>query len=101
MAFENRAIATAVQVKLLASKCDKKRAGCTITRTRLAQKKETGGASMGAFESLLELLDVYRLLPAEARLTARSNPLGWKVFTRTEAVAALGVTVGSIGRDPM
>ena len=43
MTFENRATATAVQVKCLASKCDQKRAGCTITQTRLAQEKETGG----------------------------------------------------------
>ena len=43
VAFENRPIATAVQVKFLASKCAQKRAGCTITRTRLAQEKETGG----------------------------------------------------------
>ena len=58
VAFENRAIATAVQVKFLASKCDQKRAGCTITRMRLAQEKETGEASIEAFEALLELKDV-------------------------------------------
>ena len=66
-----------------------KRVGCIITRTRLAQEKGIGGASMGAFEALLELLDVYPLLPAETPLTVRSPAFGWKVFTRTEAVAAL------------
>jgi len=101
VAFENRAIATAVQVKFLASKCDQKRAGCTITRTRLVNEKRSGGAQMGAFETLLELLDVYPLLPAEAPLTVRSTPVGWQVFTRTEAVAALRLMVGSSGRDPM
>ena len=101
VAFEKRSIATAVQVTFLASKCDQKRAGCTITRTRLEKEKETGGASMGAFEALLELLNVYPLLPAEAPLTVRSTPFGWKVFTRTEAVAALRFMVGSSGRDPM
>ena len=56
---------------------------------------------MGAFGALLELLDVYPLLPAEAPLTVRSIPFGWKVFTRKEAVAAMRCMVGSIGRDPM
>ena len=56
---------------------------------------------MGAFKALLELLDVYPLLPAEAPMTGRSTPLGWKVFSRTEAVAALRSMVDSIGRDHM
>ena len=56
---------------------------------------------MGSFEAPLELLNVYPLIPAEAPLTVRSTPLGWKAFTRTEAVAALRFMVGSIGRDPM
>ena len=69
MGFENRPIATAaVQVKFLASKCDQKRAGCTITRTRLVKETESGGAPMGAFETLLELLDVY---PACCQWTRR------------------------------
>ena len=57
--------------------------------------------SMGALEALLELLYVYPLPPAEAPLTVRSTPLGWKAFTKTEAVAALRFMVGSIGRYPM
>ena len=56
---------------------------------------------MGAFEALFELLDVYPLLPAEAPLTTRSTPLGWKVSTRTEAVTALRFKISSIGRDNM
>ena len=43
VAFENKAIATAVQVRLSASKCGQQRAGCTITRTRLVTEKESGG----------------------------------------------------------
>ena len=62
VAFDNKSTATAVQVKFLASKCDQKRAGCTIKRTRLEKKTEKGGALMGAFEALLELLKVYPLL---------------------------------------
>ena len=84
-------------VKFLASKCGETRAGCTITRTRLVQEKETGEASMGAFEALLELLDVFPLLPAEAPLTVTSTPLGRKAFTRTKAIAALRFMVSSIG----
>ena len=56
---------------------------------------------MGAFEARLELRDVYPRTPAEAPLTARSTPLGWKLFSRTEAVAALRFMVGRIGRDHM
>ena len=65
------------------------------------RRRRRGGASIGAFEALLELLDVCPLLPAEAPLTVRSTPLGWKAFTRTEGVAALRFMVGSIGRDHM
>ena len=63
--FENRSTASAVQVIFLASKSDQKRAGCTITRTRLKNELETGTgrAPMGAFEVLLELLSVHPQLP--------------------------------------
>ena len=94
VAFENRS-------KCQASKCDETRAGCTITRTRLVQEKEAGGGSMRGSEAVLQLLDVYPVLPVNAPLAGRSTPLGWKVFTRTEAVAALRCMVGSIGRDPV
>ena len=69
--------------------------------TPRADEGDAGGASMGAFEALSELLDTYPLLPAEAPISVVSTPLGWKAFTRTEAVAALILMVGSIGRDPM
>ena len=54
-----------------------------------------GGGSMGVSGALLELLDVYPqlLILAEAPLTVRTTPLGWKVFTRTEAVVALRFTI--------
>ena len=63
--FDNRSTASAVQVIVLASKSDQKRAGCTITRTRLKNELETGTgrAPMGAFEVLLELLSVHPQLP--------------------------------------
>ena len=38
--FGNRSISTAVQIRFVASKCDGKRAGCTITRTRLSNERE-------------------------------------------------------------
>ena len=101
VAFENRSTATALQIRFEASKCDQKRAGCTITRTRLSNEREMGGVLMGAFEVLLELLDVHPQLPGEAPLTARATSRDWKVFTRTEAVTALRLMVGYSGRDPM
>ena len=59
VAFESRSAATAVYVTILASKCDHNRAGIMIRRKRL--EKETGmwGAPIGAFEAILELLNVY------------------------------------------
>ena len=101
LAFENRSAASAVQVHFLALKSEQKRAGCTISRTRLANAKETGGASMGAFGALVELLDVHPQLPREAPPTIRGTSSGWREFTRTEAVAALRLMVGISGRDPM
>ena len=50
-----------------------------MTRTRLVQEKETGAASMGAFEALLELLDAYPLRPAEARYAVRSTGRGVEI----------------------
>ena len=65
VAFENRSAASTVQVSCLASTSGQKRAGCTITRTRLKNELETGRgrAPNGAFEVLLELLSVHPQLP--------------------------------------
>ena len=102
MAFEDRSTATAVQVMFSASTCDPKRAGCTITRTRLEKEtREDGGVPMGAFKALTELLNVYRQLPGGGPLTVRSTSRGCKVFTSTEAVTALRLMAASSGRDPM
>ena len=67
VAVEDRSTATAVQVKCWASKFDQKRAGCTITRTRLEKETDARGAPMEAFEALLELLNVYHQLPGGRR----------------------------------
>ena len=98
--FEDRASADAVQVRFVASKTDQKRPGCTITRTRLASAGEAGAGAMGAFEALLELLAVHHSLPGGSPLTVRLSPLGWRPSTRTEAVAALRLMIGTSGRDP-
>ena len=84
----------------MASKPDQKREGCTITRTRLANTGEPGGGPVGAFEVLLDLLAVHPLLPGGSPLTDRRTSRGWKPFTRTEAVAAVRLMIGSSGRDP-
>ena len=73
VAFENRSSANAVQVRFVASENDQKKAGCTITRTRLSGETEVGGGLAGAFEALLELLSVPPELPGEAPLTASSR----------------------------
>ena len=49
---------------------------------------------------LLDLFAVYPLLSEGLLLTVRCTAHGWKPFTRTEAVAALRLMIGSIGRDP-
>ena len=56
---------------------------------------------MGAFEFLLELLDVHPQLPGRAPLTVRATPRGWKISTRTEAVIASRLMVGCSGGNPM
>ena len=99
-AFEHRSSADTVQVRSVASKNDQKRVGCTFTRTRAAGTTAGEVESGGAFEAVLELLDVHPQLPGEAPLTARLTPGGWRVFTRTEAVAALRLMVANSGRDP-
>ena len=53
LAFENRWSASAVQMHFFASESDQKRAGRTISRNRLVNVRETGGASMRAFEALV------------------------------------------------
>ena len=55
-----------------------------MTRPRLSDEREMGGVSMGAFEVLLELLDVAQL----------------ESFTWTEAVTALRLMVGYIDKNP-
>ena len=98
--FEDRASADAVQVRFVASKTDQKRAGCTITRTRLASAGEAGAGAVGAFGALLQLLALHPSLPGGSPLTARLSPLGWKPYTRTDAIAALRLMIGRSGRDP-
>ena len=97
--FGNRSTATAVQIRFVASKCDKKISGCMITRTRLSNEREMRRVLMVAFDVLLELLDVHPQLPGEAPLTVEATSRGWKVFTRTEAVTALWLVVRCSGRD--
>ena len=75
--FGNRSTATAVQIRFVGLKCDIKRVGCTVTCTRLSYAREMGGVLMGAFEGLLELLDVHHQLPGEAPLTIRATSRGW------------------------
>ena len=89
-----------MQVRFLASEGDRKRAGCTITRTRVADGVEVGGASAGAFEARLELLSVHPQLPGEAPIVTRLTPQGWGVITQTQAVEALRLMAESSGRDP-
>lgn len=54
---------------------------------------------MGAFDLLLE--HIHSQLPGGAPLTVRGTSLSWKVYTRTDAVAALRLMVRRCGREPM
>ena len=56
--------------------------------------------SMGAFEVLLELLDVRPQLPGGAPLTVRATSRGWKFTTRTDAVTALRLMAGCTVETP-
>ena len=71
-----------------------------MTRTYLEKKTEKGVTSMGAFEALLELLNVYPQLPGGVPWAVRTTFLGCKVFTRSEAVPVLRLMVASSSRCP-
>ena len=77
VAFDNRATATSVRIRFVASKTDQKRTGCTITRTRIENAGVTAAGPAGAVEPLLELLDVPPHLPGKSTLTTRWTPKGW------------------------
>lgn len=84
----------------VASKADQNREGHTITRLRGANGAGAGRAPVGAFEAIVELLDVHPRLPRGAPLMTRRTSAGWKVVTRAEAVVALRMMVACTGRDP-
>ena len=100
VAVGNRSIADFGEVWFIASKTDQKREGCTITRTQASNAGEPGGGSAGAFELLLDLLDVHPLLERVSPLTVRLTPQSWKASTRTKAVSAMRLMIASSGRDP-
>ena len=100
VAVENTSIADSVKVRFVASKTDQNREGCTTTRTQASNAGEPGGGSAGAFELLLDLLDVHPFLEGVSPLMVRLTPQDWKAFRRTEAVAALRLMIASSGRDP-
>lgn len=97
---EGRAGADSVKICFVASKNDQSREGCTITRMRLVKGSGGGEAPVGAFEALVELLNVHPSLPGRAPLMTRQTATGWKVIKRTEAVVALRLMAANAGRNP-
>ena len=69
-----------MQVRFVASEHDQKRAGCTITRTRVPGEKKVGGEPAGAFEALPELLRVHPQLPGEAPVNREAHATGLESF---------------------
>lgn len=100
VSFEERKSADSVKILFVASKSDQNRQGCMITRARVNERGAEGGAPAGAFEALLDLLDLYPGLPGGAPLMTRRTVSGWKVITRAEALAALRSMVEGTGRNP-
>lgn len=98
--LEDRACADAVEIRFVASKNDQSRKGCTITRSRMIEGLGDGKAPVGAFEALVDLLNVHSSLPGNAPLMTRCTPAGWKVVTRSEAVVALRMMVTCAGGNP-
>ena len=89
-----------MQVRFVASKSDQKRAGCTITRTRVADGAGVEVSVARAFAALPELFSIHPQLLGEAPITTSLTPQGWSMATRTQAVEALRLMVGSSERDP-
>ena len=86
-------------MQFVASNTDQKWAGYTTTRTRVTNAREPGEVHVGAFEALLDQLAVNLLLSRRSPLMVRLTSRGWNTFTRTEAVAALRLMIGSSDRD--
>ena len=67
VALESRSIATGVHVSSLRRFVTQRKGQGAPSRERASCRRgRRGGESMGAFQALLEMLDVYLLLPAEA-----------------------------------
>lgn len=98
--FAYRASADSVRVRFVASKTDQNREGHTTTRHRCVDGAGAGRAPLGAFEAIVELLNLYPHLPGGAPLMTRRTVKGWKVVTRAEALVALRMMVACSGRDP-
>ena len=99
--WSERREADRVEVCFRASKADNKRLGAVVTRTRSKQTPDSIGGAVGAFEILLDLLDVHPELGMQAPLMQTVGQSGGKVVSRTEATRALRMLVSSTGRDPM
>lgn len=100
VSFDERKTADSVRIFFVASKADQNRQGCTITRARVTGRRPGGGRPAGAFEALLELLDLHPDLPGRAPLMTRLTASGYTVVTRAEALVALRSMVAGTGRDP-
>ena len=100
VALESRSIADSVQVRFVVSKTGQKRAGCTITRTRVAS---VGELREGSAESLRGVAGPTRSAPASAReitLDGQAYVAWLEKITWMEAAAALRLMIESSGTDP-
>ena len=88
------------KVLFVASKTNQNREGCTTTRVRMAEGAGAGKIPIGAFETLVELLDAHTRLPGGAPLMTRRTASERKVITRTEGAVALRMMAASAGKNP-
>ena len=101
VAVENRSTATTAPEKFWRRRVIRKEQGIPSRERASKRRQRRGETSMGAFEALLELLNVYRQQTGWAPLAVRTTSLVWKVFPRSEVVTALRLMVASSGRDPL
>ena len=100
--FGKRFTATAVQIRFVASKCDKKRAGCTITRTWLSNERGIGEGSVdGGLRSSAGMARCASPAPRRGAADSLGHVARLESFTRMEAVTALRLMVGCSSKDPM
>ena len=103
LAWKDKLRADKEEVTFRAGKSDQNRLDSVVPRSRVAAADGVDGGvkSKGALEILLDLLDLYPTLDGAAPLMQTYSVARWWVINRREAIHALRMIVGGVGRNPL